>query len=110
MLSKKVFIEAMNAIVKHKEIMDELKVPLSKLGDFPMSLDIESIHREALLKVLAETTGDDNEWILWWLYEDVDKTVTWEEDGEEKAADLTTVEALYDFLKSNIEHTPRETS
>lgn len=109
MLSKKMFIEAINAIVKHREIMDELKVPLRKLGDFPLSLDIESIHREALLKVLVETTGDDSEWILWWLYEDVDKTVTWEEDGVEKTADLSTAEALYDFLKSNIEYASGET-
>ena len=29
MLSKKTFVEAMNAIIKHKEIMDELIGPLS---------------------------------------------------------------------------------
>lgn len=109
MLSKKTFVEAMNAIVKHRAIMDELKVPLRKLGDFPASLDIESIHREALLKVLVETTGDDSDWISWWLYEDVDKTVTWEDNGVEKAADLSTAEALYDFLKSNIEYASSET-
>ena len=63
MLSKKTFVEAMNAIVKHREIMDELKIPLRKLGEFPFSLDIESMHREALLKVLREVTGDDSDWI-----------------------------------------------
>ena len=109
MLSKKTFVAAMNAIVKHKKIMDELKVPLLKLGDFPAGLDIESIHREALLKVLMETTGDDSDWLTWWLYDEVDKTVFWEEDGVEKSADLTTLEALYDFLKANIEYASRET-
>ena len=54
MLTKKTFVEAMNAIIKHKEIMDELMGPLRKLGDFPLSLDFESIHREALLKVLRD--------------------------------------------------------
>lgn len=109
MLSKKTFVEAMNAIVKHREIMDELKVPLRKLGEFPFSLDIESIHREALLKVLQEVTGDDSDWITWWLYEDGDKVVEWEEDETEMSADLTKMEALYDFLLSNIEQASAQT-
>lgn len=109
MLSKKIFVEAMNAIVKHNEIMEELSGPLRKLGDFPLSLDFESIHREALLKVLREVTGDDSDWITWWLYEDGDKIVEWEEDGSEMSADLTKVEALYDFLLSNIEQASAQT-
>lgn len=109
MLSKNTFVAAMNAIVKHREIMDELKVPLRKLGEFPFSLDIESIHREALLKVLREVTGDDSDWITWWLYEDGSKVVEWEEDETEMSADLSTIEALYDFLLSNIENASAET-
>lgn len=109
MLSKKTFIEAMSAIIKHNEIMEELKGPLRKLGDFPLSLDFDSMHREALLKVLREVTGDDSDWITWWLYEDGDKIVEWEEDETEMSADLTTVEALYDFLLSNVENASAET-
>lgn len=104
MLSKETFINSINAIVKHREIMDELKVPLQKLGDFPLSLDMDSLHRDALLKVLQEATGDKSDWIGWWLYEDVDKIVEWEEDGETFQADLTEVGALYDFLLSNVEN------
>lgn len=108
MLSKKTFVEAMNAIIEHNELMEELMKPLQKLGDFPLSLDFESIHRKALLKVLQETMGDDSDWISWWLYDDVDKIVTWEEDEKKMSADLTTVEALYDFLLSNIEQASSE--
>jgi len=103
MLSRKTFIEAIEAIQKHEKLMEELAVPLRKLGDFPLSLDFESIHRNALMKVLEETTGDTSEWISWWLYEDVEKKVWWEEDGKEVEADLTEAGALYDFLKSNVE-------
>lgn len=109
MLSKKTFVAAMNAIIKHSEIMEELRGPLRKLSDFPLSLDFESIHREALLKVLREVTGDDSDWITWWLYEDGNKVVEWEEDETKMSADLTTVEALYDFLLSNIENASAET-
>ena len=104
MLSKKVFIESIEAIKKHEKLMDELKGPLRQLGDFPLSLDFESIHRQALLKVLQEATGDESDWIGWWLYEDVDKIVEWEEDGQTIQADLTEVSALYDFLLSNVEN------
>ena len=109
MISKNTFIAAIDAIVKHRAIMDELKAPLQKLGDFPLSLDIDSLHRTALLDVLREVTGDDNDWISWWLYEDVDKTVEWEEDGKQVKADLTKVGALYDFLADNISQASAET-
>ena len=109
MISKNTFIAAIDAIVKHRTIMDELKVPLQKLGDFPLSLDIDSLHRTALLDVLREATGDDSDWISWWLYEDGDKTVEWEEDGKTVKADLTKVGALYDFLADNVAHASAET-
>ena len=56
---------------------------------------------QALLEVLAEVLEDKNDWIEWWLYEDVEKLVSWEENGEEVTADLTEPEALWDFLESN---------
>lgn len=103
MLSKQVFMEAMNAIVKHRDIMEEIREPLRQLGGIGVDLDTDTLHREALLKVLREATGDESDWIGWWLYEDVPKIVEWEEDGETVKADITEVSALYDFLKSNIE-------
>jgi len=104
MLSKKLFVEAIGAIQKHNDIMEELRIPLRKLGDFPVNLDMDSLHRNALLKVLQATTGDQNDWISWWLYEDVPKIVEWEENGEHVQADLTEVGALYDFLLNNVTH------
>ena len=104
MLSKELFIEAMNAIVQHREILEEIREPLRQLGGLGVNLDIDSLHRMALLKVLQEATGDDSDWIGWWLYEDVPKVVEWEEDDELVKADITEVGALYDFLKSNVEN------
>lgn len=109
MLTKKMFIDAISAIVKHDSIVQELRVPLQKLSDFPVYLDFESLHRKALLDILKETTGDDSDWIEWWLYEDVDKIVYWEENGKKVQADLTEVGALYDFLLSNVENASAET-
>lgn len=82
--------------------MEEIKAPLQKLGDFPLSLDIDSLNRQALLLVLKEVFHDESDWIGWWLWEDVEKIVEWEEDGQRCSADLTDPGDLYDFLMDNI--------
>ena len=45
-------------------------------------------------------------YIAWWLYDDVDKTGSWEENGSEVSVDLTAVDALYNFLVE--EHNTRK--
>ena len=75
---------------------------LQQLSEFPVTLDFNSLHHKALMQVLEEAMGDQNGWIFWWLYEDVEKVVTWDENGEEIKADLTDVNALYDFLVREI--------
>ena len=56
--------------------------------------------------ILAAEMDDKAGYIDWWLYDDVDKTVSWEENGSEVSVDLTVVDALYDFLVE--EHNKRK--
>lgn len=49
----------------------------------------------AMLTALEETMQDADNYIGWWLYEDVDKIVKLKEGG---TIDLTTPVALYNFL------------
>ena len=102
LLTKLTFIKALSLVKEHEAIMEEIKAPLQKLGDFPLSLDIDSLHRQALLLVLKEVFHDESDWIGWWLWEDVEKIVEWEEDGQRCSADLTDPGNLYDFLMDNI--------
>ena len=60
----------------------------------------------ALLDILAAEMDDKAGYITWWLYDDVDKTVSWEKNGSEVSVDLTAVDALYDFLVE--EHNKRK--
>ena len=60
----------------------------------------------ALLGILAAEMDDKAGYIAWWLYDDVDKTVSWEENGSEVSVDLTAVDALYNFLVE--EHNTRK--
>ena len=101
MLSKATFVRALRMIQEQADIMDAVRQQLGRLGEKPTYFNIDSLHLQALLEVLAEVMEDKNDWIEWWLYEDVEKLVSWEENGEEVTADLTEPEALWDFLESN---------
>ena len=81
--------------------MDAVRQQLGRLGEKPTYFNIDSLHLQALLEVLAEVMEDKNDWIEWWRYEDVEKLVSWEENGVEVTADLTDPENLWEFLVSN---------
>ena len=101
MLSKETFVRALRLIQEQADIMDAVRQQLGRLGEKPTYFNIDSLHLQALLEVLAEVMEDNNDWIEWWLYEDVEKLVSWEENGVEVTADLTDPENLWEFLVSN---------
>lgn len=101
MLSKETFVLALRLIQEQADIMDAVRQQLGRLGEKPTYFNIDSLHLQALLEVLAEVMEDKNDWIEWWLYEDVEKLVSWEENGVEVTADLTDPENLWEFLVSN---------
>ena len=101
MLSKETFVRALRLIQEQADIMDAVRQQLGRLGEKPTYFNIDSLHLQALLEVLAEVMEDKNDWIEWWLYEDVEKLVSWEENGVEVTADLTEPEDLWEFLESN---------
>ena len=101
MLSKETFVRALRLIQEQADIMDAVRQQLGRLGEKPTYFNIDSLHLQALLEVLAEVMEDKNDWIEWSLYEDVEKLVSWEENGVEVTADLTDPENLWEFLVSN---------
>ena len=101
MLSKETFVRALRLIQEQADVMDAVRKQLGRLGEKPSYFNIDSLHLQALLEVLAEVMDDNNDWIVWWLYEDVEKLVSWDEDGKEVTADLTEPEALWEFLVAN---------
>ena len=100
-LSKETFVHALQLIRQQDEIMNEVNNHLRKLGGSLGGLNIDSLNLQALLKVLKEVLWDENEWISWWLYEDVEKTIEWEENGQTVRIDVTEPGALWDFLRED---------
>ena len=52
----------------------------------------------ALLDILAVEMDDKAGYIAWWLYDDVDKTVSWEENGS--GSPLTLRQLMYCTISS----------
>lgn len=61
---------------------------------------------DTLLKVLEHVFNDKGEWISWWLYEDVEKIVTFTDTNQK--LDITKIEDLYNFLLVNKVHNDKE--
>lgn len=102
MLSRNSFVATIDAIQEHERIIHEAEKILEPLGVLFPSLDFGKKYHEVIMKLLSETMMDQGEWISWWLYEDVEKIISWEEDGEDVSVDVTDVNALYDFLVSEM--------
>ncbi len=98
MLTKESFVYAINQIQLHSELMHKADKLFKPFGDFAPRLDAGNLHLSALLRVLREVMNDRGDVIEWWLYEDVEKTVCWDEDGEEVRVSLNRAEDLYDYL------------
>lgn len=108
MLTRKTFVHAIENIKKHEALMAQIHKPLNEISDFPLDLDFSHFHREALLDVLRESMNDTGDVISWWLYEDVDKVITWTENGKETKYDVTKVDDLYDYLVTDARRIPFE--
>lgn len=52
----------------------------------------------AMLNLLKAGMQDRGDTISWWLYEDVEKVIWWQEDGKEVECHLSTIRDLYDYL------------
>ena len=100
-LTKDTFINALQLIRQQDEIMDAVNDQLRKLGGITGFFNIDSLNLKALLNVLKEVLWDEGDWISWWLYEDVEKTIEWEENGQTIKVDVTEPGALWDFLRND---------
>lgn len=98
MLTKKTFLLAIRNIQTHDDLMHKADALFKPFGDFAPRLDSGSLHLEALLAVLREAMHDTGDCISWWLFEEVDHTISWEENGETVSVTLATAEDLYDYL------------
>lgn len=54
-----------------------------------------------LLEILKVEFKDSDDWIEWWLYEDVEKVVYYTDKNEERERSVEDIKDFYDFLVEN---------
>ena len=99
MISKKLFIKTIENIQKQREKVSRFNDALDEICDGWPIFDTNNLYLESLLDILKEIFHDDNDWIEWWLYEEVEKKV-WYDDGTE--IDIAEPEDFYNFLIQNM--------
>lgn len=105
MISRKLFCEILAHIEDMELMANDMNAVFSMhtTNDFfdgAVFIDFELT--DLVIKVLCDEMHDREGWINWWMYDTnfgTDGTIVLETyDGVEKAYDLDSAEALYDFL------------
>ena len=101
MIRKDDFVRSINAILEQVERDEEINNALDVIcgNDYSSCVaETSTIVTTALLDLLRNLINDEDDYINWWLYEDVDKVIT---DAFGNKIEIDTPEKLYDFLISN---------
>lgn len=101
MIRKDDFINSINALLMQQARDEEVNNALDVIcgNDYSSCVvDTSTIATQALIDLLKSLTNDLDDYIEWWLYEDVEKEV---KDAFGNIIELDTPEKLYDFLVSN---------
>lgn len=107
MIPKELFVNVIKLIQEQHEIDSKVADGLELVCDGYVMYGCKNKCRDALMKVLENIFDDSEDYIGWWLYEDVPHIITEKVDEKEIKHDLTTPEALYDFLVREI-HTKKK--
>ena len=99
MITKKLFVDVLKNIQKQEKRVSKFSKALGEICDGHPVFDTDNLYLKSLLDILKVTFDDRDDYITWWLWEDVEKKV-WLQDGVE--IDLKTPEKLYDFLVDNM--------
>ena len=100
-MNLELFKEIINTIQKHEQWQDEVTDFLQKkicTGTYAFCTaggDLVCM----LLKILKEEFNDIDDWITWWIYEDVEKIVTYSDDRP--ARNLEDIKDFFEFLLEN---------
>lgn len=96
MITKQVFVDTLKAIKDEEKVREDAQKELKKLG---LELDWNKTpFLGPLLNLLKAAVPDPYDNIGWWLYEDVDHTIFWNEDGKEVSVNVEDPGDLYDYL------------
>ena len=102
-ISEEVFVKAFETIKAGYDKRTKFEKAITEVSDSFFICNIGEEWLEGMIGLLEEVMNDHptskyDSMISWWLFEDVDKKIWWEEHGREVELDLTTPQALYKYL------------
>lgn len=100
-ITKEMFVKVLNMIKEQQEIDDKVGDALETVCGGWVLFNSENKNHQALVMLLEELCVDIHGYISWWLYESCNKIVKemyTNPDKEPRIWDLTTPEALYDYI------------
>lgn len=100
-ITKETFVKVLNTIKEQQEIDDKIGDALETICGGWVLFNSENKNHQALVMLLEELCVDIHGYIKWWLYEScakIIKEVATNSNKEPRTWDLTTPEALYDYI------------
>jgi hypothetical protein len=103
MISKECFLKTITGIKEGLEQRDKFDKTMSEFTSTWFVSELGESWLNSILDLLEEIFNDHptpkyDSMIRWWLFGRADKKIWWEEDGKTVEKDLSTPEALYDYL------------
>lgn len=104
MISKEEFIKAIKALKQQNAVDDNFQLHVEAAFPGIYAPIYENVLWSLSIHLLELAMEDRYEYVNWWVYEtDYGKRedmteISWTEEGQENSVNLTTPEALYDFL------------
>ena len=104
LISKEDFIELFSQLQKREEKMNKVADGIEQLIDGYACININSDFDATVINLIMKLTGDTEDVIFWWLYEDVEKQITITTESlinkteEDVIVEIDTLEDLYEYL------------
>lgn len=101
-ITEETFCKALALIQEQDAVNDTFAKALQTVGNGHFVYGVPNGYLSAAVLVLKEAMGDKYDYIDWWLFEPTSDRTMWTAD-KSKSWDLTTPEALYDYIINECE-------
>ena len=94
MISKETFCQVITLMKEQGQINEQVEKALELVADRVFFFGAHDRNSKAIRILLKEIFHDKYDYLDWWLYEQVEKVIYW----EDRSFDVSTPEAFYDYM------------